>query len=284
MSDEADRSSDAQTSDFGWWARFESNYGDFGWIESSFRRPGWKYTEDPEKAYRFATKADAEAAIALMGIFQGGAWAVVEHKDEGLGDDRNEDHAKTEIERSERVSADAPNADAEQQEIDQAHPLRTGRHDLYAEAMRLVGARHAKGDLVELVNMLLHRSEGLLSAIEQYTTERDAQRRESDPTRPTATEWAGIAGANAGEVEKLRALLSVTLSELGGQVQENRKLRAEVERLKAAEEEAFKEGYDDGYGDGADPSDGYKLDEALEKWRALPSSCNAPAHDAKEKP
>ncbi len=36
-----------------------------------------------------------------------------------------------------------------------AHPTRTGRHDLYAEAMRLVGARRSKGGLVALVNWLL---------------------------------------------------------------------------------------------------------------------------------
>jgi hypothetical protein len=39
--------------------------------------------------------------------------------------------------------------------IKAAHPLRSGRHDLYAEAMRLVGERHAKAELVELVNWLL---------------------------------------------------------------------------------------------------------------------------------
>lgn len=38
-----------------------------------------------------------------------------------------------------------------------AHPLRSGRHDLYAEAMRLVGARRSKGGLVELVCWLLLR-------------------------------------------------------------------------------------------------------------------------------
>lgn len=37
-----------------------------------------------------------------------------------------------------------------------AHPTRTGRHDLYAEAMRMVGAKHSKRALVELVNWLLH--------------------------------------------------------------------------------------------------------------------------------
>lgn len=41
--------------------------------------------------------------------------------------------------------------------IDAAHPLKTGRHDLYAEAMRLVGDRHSKYRLVDLVNWLLSR-------------------------------------------------------------------------------------------------------------------------------
>jgi hypothetical protein len=41
-----------------------------------------------------------------------------------------------------------------------AHPMISGRHDLYAEAMRLVGARHSKGDLVDLVTWLLLRAEG----------------------------------------------------------------------------------------------------------------------------
>jgi hypothetical protein len=39
--------------------------------------------------------------------------------------------------------------------IKAAHPLQPGRHDLYAEAMRLVGARHSKAGLVELVTWLL---------------------------------------------------------------------------------------------------------------------------------
>jgi hypothetical protein len=41
-----------------------------------------------------------------------------------------------------------------------AHPMISGRHDLHAEAMRLVGARHSKGDLVDLVTWLLLRAEG----------------------------------------------------------------------------------------------------------------------------
>ncbi len=47
----------------------------------------------------------------------------------------------------------------EDKEIDDCHPSRTGKHELYAEAMRLVGARHSKGGLVELVNWLLHRTD-----------------------------------------------------------------------------------------------------------------------------
>ncbi len=46
----------------------------------------------------------------------------------------------------------------EDEQIKAVHPARTDkRHDLYQEAMRLVGARHSKSGLVELVNWLLHR-------------------------------------------------------------------------------------------------------------------------------
>lgn len=45
----------------------------------------------------------------------------------------------------------------EQEDIEAAFPTRTGRHDLYAEAMRFVGERHAKAELVSLVNWLLYR-------------------------------------------------------------------------------------------------------------------------------
>lgn len=41
--------------------------------------------------------------------------------------------------------------------IDAAMPPATGRHDLYWDAMRLVGARRSKGSLVALVNWLLAR-------------------------------------------------------------------------------------------------------------------------------
>lgn len=41
------------------------------------------------------------------------------------------------------------------QRIADAHPLNTGDHDTYAIAMQMVGNRHSKGALVELVNWLL---------------------------------------------------------------------------------------------------------------------------------
>lgn len=49
--------------------------------------------------------------------------------------------------------------------IQAAHPLETKRHDLYNEAMELVGARHEKGDLVDLVNYLLYRNTILSEAL-----------------------------------------------------------------------------------------------------------------------
>jgi hypothetical protein len=40
--------------------------------------------------------------------------------------------------------------------IQAAHPLRTGKHDVYAEAARLVGAKRSKRALIDLVNWLLN--------------------------------------------------------------------------------------------------------------------------------
>lgn len=39
--------------------------------------------------------------------------------------------------------------------ISAAHPMESGSHDTYLEAMRLVGAKRSKGALVDLVNWLL---------------------------------------------------------------------------------------------------------------------------------
>ncbi len=49
----------------------------------------------------------------------------------------------------------------EDEEIAAAHPLNTGEHALYAEAMRLIGAKHSKGALVDLVNWLLWKNKAL---------------------------------------------------------------------------------------------------------------------------
>ena len=43
----------------------------------------------------------------------------------------------------------------EDEHIKAAHPTRSGRHDTYQEAMRLVGAKKSKASLVALVNWLL---------------------------------------------------------------------------------------------------------------------------------
>ena len=44
--------------------------------------------------------------------------------------------------------------------IHAAFPTRSGKHDIYGEAMRLVSGRRSKGALVALVNWLLIRLEG----------------------------------------------------------------------------------------------------------------------------
>jgi hypothetical protein len=43
------------------------------------------------------------------------------------------------------------------EQIREAFPTRSGSHEHYAEAMRMVGHRHSKGELAALVNWLLVR-------------------------------------------------------------------------------------------------------------------------------
>lgn len=57
----------------------------------------------------------------------------------------------------------------EEAAIHAAFPTRSGRHELYAEAMRLVGAKRSKGELVKLVNWLLLRAEGPLEGAKART-------------------------------------------------------------------------------------------------------------------
>lgn len=47
----------------------------------------------------------------------------------------------------------------EDDDIANAFPTESGRHNTYQDALRLVGARYSKGGLVALVNWLLVRSE-----------------------------------------------------------------------------------------------------------------------------
>lgn len=49
----------------------------------------------------------------------------------------------------------------EDEAINDAHPVESGRHGTYMEAMRLVGDRHSKSSLVAMVNWLLTRVEDL---------------------------------------------------------------------------------------------------------------------------
>lgn len=49
--------------------------------------------------------------------------------------------------------------------IEKAHPMETDRHDLYQEAMRLVGAKFSKRGLVALVNWLLSDKDRLTAQV-----------------------------------------------------------------------------------------------------------------------
>ena len=69
--------------------------------------------------------------------------------------------------------------------INRAHPLMTQAHELYREAMRLVGARHSKYGLVELVNWLLCRTKrmqgALLAAAKVFDTYKELHRAKVPP-------------------------------------------------------------------------------------------------------
>lgn len=54
-------------------------------------------------------------------------------------------------------SEDRPSPEDDEISAASPHPMRSGRHDLYAEAMRFVGAKQSKAALVDLVNWLLQQ-------------------------------------------------------------------------------------------------------------------------------
>lgn len=71
---------------------------------------------------------------------------------------------EAEIDRTSRDEWDDKDlSQEEEQAMHEAFPVRSGRHELYAEAMRMVGAKRSKGELVRLVNWLLHRAQPLPS-------------------------------------------------------------------------------------------------------------------------
>jgi hypothetical protein len=75
----------------------------------------------------------------------------------------------------------------EDSEIEAAFPTRSGHHDLYWEAMRLVGARYSKGGLVALVTWLLLR----ITTAEADVARRVAKAmREHFPLNTSACGWA----------------------------------------------------------------------------------------------
>jgi len=59
--------------------------------------------------------------------------------------------------RVDALAWDDTDADEWSEAIDAAFPTRSGSHDEYEIAMRMVGARRSKGSLVALVNWLLVR-------------------------------------------------------------------------------------------------------------------------------
>lgn len=71
-------------------------------------------------------------------------------------------------EKSAEHCADKPDAWSEQ--IAEAHPTRTGNHATYAKALEMVGNRHSKGALVELVNWLLSEIDYRDKQIDIFTT------------------------------------------------------------------------------------------------------------------
>lgn len=107
----------------------------------------------------------------------------------------------------------------EERAIDAAFPLKTGRHDLWAEAMRLVGERHEKGDLVELVNWLLFRND------ESEKSLADARSKHTD----TLQYWAGRIHSD----EDVMAIYEARIAELKATLTESERARTEAETERA---------------------------------------------------
>ncbi len=107
-----------------------------------------------------------------------------------------------------------------------AFPTRSGSHDAYATAMRMVGNRHAKGDLVALVNWLLverdamkasrdntlGRAQDVERALEGMRGERDAEREIAQGWKRKAEDAFREVKANLAREVDLRAALAIVAS------------------------------------------------------------------------
>ena len=135
-------------------ARARNNIGFFcalaGWTEWDYRHPG----------------TDLPISFAAAKLEFGNTWFrdMKPPINERLTDAGRDVLQAIDADRDEAEAGSALNPDVsewidkplpEDDAIMRAHPINTGRHDIFLEAMRLVGARHSKSSLVSLVNWLL---------------------------------------------------------------------------------------------------------------------------------
>jgi hypothetical protein len=118
--------------------------------------------QDPKARARAVMLATQDARVAVMGRDYCSHFHALTRLLPRVVEDE-----KRIRELEERIDAHAADAEAEYMAtwddaplaedaaIQAAFPTRTGRHDLYVEATRLVGATRSKGKLVALVNWLL---------------------------------------------------------------------------------------------------------------------------------
>lgn len=92
------------------------------------------------------------------------------------------------------------------QMIKDSHPLKTKRYDIHDEAYRLVGQRHDKGDLVDLVGCLLEQIE--------VATKTERQRC-SEVCTSRAVSIASDVNMNVPAVNEARKCASAILTEPG---------------------------------------------------------------------
>lgn len=119
--------------------------------------------------------------------------------------------------------------------IEAAHPVSSKRHDLWAEALDMVSARHEKYELVCLVNWLLHQRAALDSPAPQDAPgEVEAMLRDlysAGNAEYQSADWGDLGGERDAK-EKRAALVAAVVAERAayGAARE----RAGIEALEAA--------------------------------------------------